>query len=77
MSELKNVKMEGSNIPAEKIKNPKLCEAIDAMQADGTPENINHMIDEVVEAKFILPAMVKQIPNAVKEIEPFYRKEQE
>ncbi len=65
MSELKNVKMEGSNIPAEKIKNPKLCEAIDAMQADGTPENINHMIDEVVEAKFILPAMVKQIPNAV------------
>lgn len=64
MSELKNVKMEGSNVPAEKIKNPKLCKAIEAMQADGSNENINKMISEVVEAKFILPAIVKQIPNA-------------
>lgn len=64
MSELKNVKMEGSNVPAEKIKNPGLCKAIEAMQADGSPENINNMISKVVEAKFIMPAMVKQIPNA-------------
>lgn len=40
MSELKNVKMEGSNVPAEKIKNPELCKAIEVMQADGSPENI-------------------------------------
>lgn len=64
MSELKNVKMEGSDVPAEKIKNPKLCKAIDAMQADGSPDNINEMINQVIEAKFIMPAIVKQIPNA-------------
>ncbi len=64
MSDLKNVKMEGSNIPAEKIKNPKLVSAIEAMQADGSKENIDAMINQVVEAKFILPAKVTTIPKA-------------
>ena len=56
--------MEGSKIPAEEIKNPELLEAIEAMQADGNPENINNMINKVVNAKFILPAMMKNIPQA-------------
>ncbi len=64
MSELKNVKMEGSNIPAEQITNPKLVEAISAMQAEGSKENIDAMINQVVEAKFILPAKVTNIPHA-------------
>ena len=64
MSDLKNVKMEGSKVPAEKIKNPELCAAIEKMQADGSPENINMMITRTVEAKLILPAIVTQTPNA-------------
>lgn len=64
MSELKNVKMEGSKIPAEKITNPELCTAIEAMQADGSKENIDAMINEVVKAKFILPAKVQNVPKA-------------
>ena len=64
MSELKNVKMEGSKVPAEKITNPALCAAIEDMQAEGSKENIDKMISQVVEAKFILPAIVRQIPNA-------------
>lgn len=58
MSALKNAKMEGSKVPAEQIKNPELVDAIEKMQAENTAENINHMIDEVVKAKFILPAKV-------------------
>jgi hypothetical protein len=64
MNELKNVKMEGSKIPAEKITNPKLCAAIEKMQAEGSKENIDAMIDEVVNAKFILPAKVQTVPKA-------------
>ena len=64
MSELHNMKMENSEVPAEQIKNPELLEAIEKMQADGNPENINAMINKVVNAKFILPAMMKQIPQA-------------
>ncbi len=64
MSELNNMKMENSKVPAEEIKNPELKAAIDAMQADGSPQNINNMISKVVEAKFILPAMMKNIPQA-------------
>ena len=64
MSELHNMKMENSEVPAEQIKNPELLEAIEKMQADGNPENINAMINKVVAAKFILPAMMKQIPQA-------------
>lgn len=59
-----NIKMEDSKVPAEKIKNPELVEAIKRMQAENTPENINAMISRVVESKFILPAIVKQIPQA-------------
>ena len=56
MSELKGAKMEGSKVPAEEIKNPNLVAAIEKMQDDNTTENINKMIDEVMKAKFILPA---------------------
>ena len=58
MSELKGAKMEGSKVPAEEIKNPDLVAAIEKMQDDNTTENINKMIDEVMKAKFILPAKV-------------------
>ena len=58
MSDLKNVKMEGSKVPAEQIKNPEVVSAIEKMQADGSKENIDAMIDEVIKAKFILPAKV-------------------
>ena len=64
MSECHNMKMENSEIPAEQIKNPDLLEAIEAMQEDGNPQNINNMITKVVDAKFILPAMMKNIPQA-------------
>ena len=58
------LKVENSNVPAEQIKNPKLLEAIERMQAEGSKENIDAMITQVVKAKFILPANVKQIPQA-------------
>ena len=64
MSDLKNVKMEGSKVPAEKITNPQLVKAIETMQADGCKENIDAMIDAVVEAKFILPAKVTPTTRA-------------
>ncbi len=59
-----NLRVEGSNIPAEQIKNPKLCAAIEAMQADNNQQTINAMITEVVNAKFILPANITQVPSA-------------
>ncbi|MBQ5628572.1 MAG: enhanced serine sensitivity protein SseB, partial [Ruminococcus sp.] len=59
-----NLKVENSRIPAEKIKNPALVAAIETMQADGSKQNIDAMITECVKAKFILPANVRQIPNA-------------
>ena len=59
-----NLKVENSNIPAEEIKNPALKEAIEKMQEDGNKQNIDVMITECVRAKFILPANVRQIPNA-------------
>ena len=61
---MSDLKVENSKVPAEKIKNPKLVETIEKMQADGSKENIDAMITEVVKARFILPANVKQIPNA-------------
>lgn len=64
MSELKNVKMEGSKVPAEQITNPELCSAIEKMQADGCKENIDAMINEVIKAKFILPAKVTPVTKA-------------
>ena len=59
-----NLKVENSNIPAEEIKNPALKEAIEKMQEDGSKQNIDVMITECVRAEFILPANVRQIPNA-------------
>ena len=59
-----NLKVENSQIPAEEIKNPALKEAIEKMQADGSKPNIDAMITEVVKSKFILPANVRQIPQA-------------
>lgn len=64
MSELKNVKMEGSNVPAEQIKNPVLLEAIEKMQNEGSKENIDAMVKAVMEAKFILPAKVTPTTQA-------------
>ena len=64
MSNLKNVKMEGSKVPAEKISNPKLKEAIERMQEDGSKENIDEMINQVIAAKLILPAKVTPITQA-------------
>ncbi|MBQ1453148.1 MAG: enhanced serine sensitivity protein SseB [Ruminococcus sp.] len=59
-----NLKVENSKVPAEDIKNPELVAAIEKMQEDGCKENIDAMITECVKAKFILPANVRQVPNA-------------
>ena len=64
MSDMRNVKMEGSKVPAEQIKNPELLEAIEKMQADGSKENIDAMINAVIEAKLILPAKVTPATTA-------------
>lgn len=56
--------VENSQIPAEEIKNPDLVKAIEKMQEDGSKPNIDAMITQVVKAKFILPANVRQFPNA-------------
>lgn len=64
MSDLKNIKMEGSKVPAEQIKNPKLLAAIEKMQEDGSKENIDAMVNAVIEAKFILPAKVTPTTKA-------------
>ena len=61
---MSEMKVEGSKIPAEDITNPELKEAIEAMQAEGSKQNIDNMINKVIEAKFILPARVTQIPSA-------------
>ena len=59
-----NLKVEGSKVPAEEITNPALKEAIEKMQAENSKENVDAMINRVLEAKFILPARVTQIPAA-------------
>ena len=59
-----NLKVENSAVPAEEIKNPALKATIEKMQADGSKENIDAMITEAVKAKYILPANVRQIPQA-------------
>lgn len=64
MSDNNHLKVENSQIPAEEIKNPDLLAAIDKMQEDNSKENIDAMITEVVKARFILPANVRQIPQA-------------
>lgn len=67
MSEMQNARVEGSKIPVEEIKNPELLKAIETMQADGTKENIDAMVEEVFKAKFILPAKVTPVTKAVTE----------
>lgn len=64
MSNLKNIKMEGSQVPAEQIKNPELLSAIEKMQADGSKENIDAMVNAVMKAKLILPAKVTPTTQA-------------
>ena len=51
---MSEMKMENSRVPAEKIFNPDLKEAIVTMQEDNSKENGDKMITEVVKAKFIL-----------------------
>lgn len=53
-----NIQMGQSQVPAEEIKNPDLKLAIEKMQEDGSKENIDAMVNEVVKAKLILPARV-------------------
>lgn len=64
---MSEIKMEGSKVPAEQIFNPELKEAIVNMQEDNSKQNIDKMIDEVVKAKFILPAKVIPTTQAVTE----------
>ncbi|MCD8026012.1 MAG: enhanced serine sensitivity protein SseB [Clostridiales bacterium] len=64
MNDFKGVKMEGSKVPAEQIKNPELIEAIENMQQDNCKENIDAMVNAVMKAKFILPAKVTPVTQA-------------
>lgn len=64
MSNISRGKMEKSQIPAEEIKNPELLEAIEKMQADGSKENIDAMINEIIKAKLILPAKITPTTQA-------------
>ncbi len=64
---MSEMKMEGSKVPAEQIFNPDLKEAIVNMQENNTPENINKVIDQILKAKFILPAKVVPTTQAVTE----------
>ncbi len=64
MSNLSSGRMEKSQIPAEEIKNPELLEAIEKMQTDGSKENIDAMINEIIKAKLILPAKITPTTQA-------------
>lgn len=64
MSNLSSGRMEKSQIPAEEIKNPELIAAIEKMQADGSKENIDAMINEIINAKLILPAKITPTTQA-------------
>lgn len=53
------------NKQTKPIENPELIEAIEKMQEENSPENVNRMIDCVMRAKFITPANVsKPVPVA-------------
>lgn len=64
MSNLSSGRMEKSQIPAEEIKNPELLDAIEKMQNDGSKENIDAMINEIIKAKLILPAKITPTTQA-------------
>lgn len=64
MSNLSSGRMEKSQISAEEIKNPELLEAIEKMQADGSKENVDAMINEIIKAKLILPAKITPTTQA-------------
>lgn len=51
---------------SKNITNPELLEAIEKMQADNKPENVNRMIDCVMQAQFITPGMVSKPQNVAK-----------
>jgi len=48
------------------IKNPELLQAIEEMQANNNSDTVNHMIDCVMEAKFITPGVVSKPRNVAK-----------
>lgn len=48
------------------IKNPALLEAIEDMQEDNNPANVNRMIDCVMTAQFITPGKVSKPQNVAK-----------
>lgn len=50
----------------KKITNPELLEAITQMQEDNNPDTVNHMIDCVMNAKFITPGNVSKPRNVAK-----------
>lgn len=64
MSNLSSGRMEKSRIPAEEIKNPDLLDAIEKMQVDGSKENVDAMINEIIKAKLILPAKITPTTQA-------------
>lgn len=49
-----------------KITNPELLDAIVQMQENNNPDTVNHMIDCVMEAKFITPGNVSNPKNVAK-----------
>lgn len=49
-----------NNNKPQEIKNPELLEAIQNMQEDNCPENVNKMIDRVMTAQFITPGNVSK-----------------
>ena len=50
----------------QKVTNPELLEAIIEMQENNNPDTVNHMIDCVMNAKFITPGNVSKPRNVAK-----------
>ena len=46
------------------VTNPELLEAIDAMKRDGSSENLDHVINEVMRANFLSPVIITPAPEA-------------
>lgn len=67
MSDINNIKVENSAVPAEEIKNPELTSAIEALQQENTPAKIEAVVDALFKAKLILPAKVNPTTQAVTE----------
>jgi hypothetical protein len=54
---------------SKKITNPELLEAIVDMQEDNNDDTVNHMIDCVMQAKFITPGKINKPRNVAKKTE--------